>query len=132
MQIHYVNPLQHAEGMLMAYLPKEKLLLEADLVDTFEPLPARIRRSAQLFQRGAETEARCRATRSKSRSPNPVGGFRHCSTGTPEVTQRTGNIRSDGATGRRCEGPVRECEGPMASIRCTSGQSVLRDRASVG
>jgi glyoxylase-like metal-dependent hydrolase (beta-lactamase superfamily II) len=49
MQIHYVNPLQHAEGMLMAYLPKEKLLLEADLVDTFEPLPARISGDQRSF-----------------------------------------------------------------------------------
>jgi len=49
MQIHYVNPLQHAEGMLMAYLPKEKLLLEADLVDTFEPLPSRISEDQRSF-----------------------------------------------------------------------------------
>ena len=34
MQISYVQPLQHAEGMLMAYLPNEKLLIEADLFDT--------------------------------------------------------------------------------------------------
>ena len=27
MQIYYVQPLQHAEGMLMAYLPKEKLVI---------------------------------------------------------------------------------------------------------
>ena len=40
LNIYYVNPLQHAEGMLMAYLPKEKLLIEADLVDTDMPLPA--------------------------------------------------------------------------------------------
>ena len=43
------NPLQHAEGMLMAYLPKEKLLLQADLVDTFEPLPARISGDQRSF-----------------------------------------------------------------------------------
>jgi glyoxylase-like metal-dependent hydrolase (beta-lactamase superfamily II) len=40
MHITYVQPLQHAEGMLMAYLPAEKLLIEADLVDTNEPLAA--------------------------------------------------------------------------------------------
>ena len=34
MKIYYVQPLQHAEGMLMAYLPAEKLLIEADLFDT--------------------------------------------------------------------------------------------------
>ncbi len=32
--------LQHVEGMLMAYLPKEKILIEADLINTLEPLPA--------------------------------------------------------------------------------------------
>ena len=40
MNIYYVQPLQHVEGMLMAYLPKERLLIEADLVDTDRPLPA--------------------------------------------------------------------------------------------
>ncbi len=81
---------------------------------------AHLGRSAQLLQCSAETEARCRETRSDSRSPNPVGCFRHCSTDTPEVTPRTGNIRSDGATGRRCEGPMvldpmrvrSDCAGP--------------------
>lgn len=38
LNVHYVNPLQHVEGMLMAYLPREGLLLEADLVDTNRPL----------------------------------------------------------------------------------------------
>jgi len=36
MHISYVQPLAHAEGMLMAYLPKEKIVIEADLYD---PLP---------------------------------------------------------------------------------------------
>ena len=40
MHIYYVNPLQHAEGMLMAYLPKEKILIESDIVNTNNPLPA--------------------------------------------------------------------------------------------
>jgi glyoxylase-like metal-dependent hydrolase (beta-lactamase superfamily II) len=40
MNIYYVQPLAHAEGMLMAYLPAEKLVIEADLLDTHEPLPA--------------------------------------------------------------------------------------------
>jgi glyoxylase-like metal-dependent hydrolase (beta-lactamase superfamily II) len=34
MKISYVQPLQHVEGMLMAYLPNEKLVIEADLFDT--------------------------------------------------------------------------------------------------
>ena len=39
LQIFYVHPLQHAEGMLMAYLPNERLLIEADLFDTQTPGP---------------------------------------------------------------------------------------------
>jgi hypothetical protein len=34
MNITYVQPLDHAEGMLMAYLPNEKLAIEADLFDS--------------------------------------------------------------------------------------------------
>src|SRR5688572_23052701 len=37
LNIHYVNPLQHVEGMLIAYLPRERLLFEADLIDTDQP-----------------------------------------------------------------------------------------------
>ncbi len=33
MHISYVHPLPHAEGMLMAYLPNERILIEADLFD---------------------------------------------------------------------------------------------------
>jgi glyoxylase-like metal-dependent hydrolase (beta-lactamase superfamily II) len=40
LNIHYLNPLQHAEGMLIAYLPKERLLIEADVVNTDAPLPS--------------------------------------------------------------------------------------------
>ena len=40
LNVHYVNPLQHVEGMLIAYLPKEKLLFEADLLDTNQPRPS--------------------------------------------------------------------------------------------
>jgi hypothetical protein len=40
MNIYYVQPLEHVEGMLMAYLPKEKIVIEADLFDTHESPPA--------------------------------------------------------------------------------------------
>ena len=40
MRIYYVNPLQHVEGMLIAYLPAEKLLIQSDIVNTNNPLPA--------------------------------------------------------------------------------------------
>ena len=34
MHISYVQPLRHTEGMLMAYLPAERIIIEADLFDT--------------------------------------------------------------------------------------------------
>ena len=49
MQMYYVHPLQHAEGMLMAYLPKEKLVIEADLFDTHVPPPSAPTRAHTSF-----------------------------------------------------------------------------------
>lgn len=40
LHISYVQPLEHVEGMLVAYLPKEKILIEADLYDSVESLVA--------------------------------------------------------------------------------------------
>jgi hypothetical protein len=43
LHVSYVQPLAHGEGMLMAYLPTEKIAIEADLYDPLaagEPLPA--------------------------------------------------------------------------------------------
>jgi len=34
LNVYYVHPLEHVEGMLMAHLPAEGLLFEADLVNT--------------------------------------------------------------------------------------------------
>ena len=40
LNLSYVHPLDHVEGMLMAYLPGERMVIEADLFDTHEPQPA--------------------------------------------------------------------------------------------
>jgi glyoxylase-like metal-dependent hydrolase (beta-lactamase superfamily II) len=40
LNLYYVHPLQHSEGMAIAYLPDEGILIEADLFDTHEPPPA--------------------------------------------------------------------------------------------
>jgi hypothetical protein len=43
LHVSSVQPLAHGEGMLMAYLPTEKIVIEADLYDppaAGEPLPA--------------------------------------------------------------------------------------------
>jgi glyoxylase-like metal-dependent hydrolase (beta-lactamase superfamily II) len=39
MHVYYINPQQHAEGMLVAYLPRERILIENDIVNT-NNLPA--------------------------------------------------------------------------------------------
>jgi len=37
LHVYYVQPLQHVTGMLMAYLPAERMAFEADLFNTHEP-----------------------------------------------------------------------------------------------
>jgi glyoxylase-like metal-dependent hydrolase (beta-lactamase superfamily II) len=49
LNVHYVNPLTHVEGMLIAYLPKERLLFEADLFDTDRPRPVTPTRDQTSF-----------------------------------------------------------------------------------
>jgi glyoxylase-like metal-dependent hydrolase (beta-lactamase superfamily II) len=55
MHINYVHPLKHAEGMLMVYLPVEKLVVEADLFDTHEPPPAEPSDGARILHRMIKT-----------------------------------------------------------------------------
>ena len=40
LRVYYVQPLAHVAGMLMAYLPAERIAFEADLFDTHEAPPA--------------------------------------------------------------------------------------------
>jgi glyoxylase-like metal-dependent hydrolase (beta-lactamase superfamily II) len=40
LHMSYVHPLEHVEGMVMAYLPRARMVIEADLLDTHEGLPA--------------------------------------------------------------------------------------------
>lgn len=40
LRVYYVQPLQHVAGMLMAYLPVERIAFQADLFNTHEPPPA--------------------------------------------------------------------------------------------
>ena len=37
LRVYYVQPLRHVTGMLMAYLPTERIAFQADLFDTHEP-----------------------------------------------------------------------------------------------
>jgi len=59
LHVYYVQPLQHVEGMLMAYLPAEHIAFQADLFDTHEPpraaqLPAMRSLQRQVERMGLE------------------------------------------------------------------------------
>ena len=61
LRVYYVQPLAHVAGMLMAYLPAERIAFEADLFDTHEPPPAAPTPAhAQPGHPGAAHEARRR------------------------------------------------------------------------
>jgi glyoxylase-like metal-dependent hydrolase (beta-lactamase superfamily II) len=49
LRVYYVQPQRHAAGMLMAYLPEEKIAFEADLFDTHEEPPAEPTPAMQSF-----------------------------------------------------------------------------------
>ena len=47
MHISYVHPLPHAEGMLIAYLPNERIVIEADLYNNVPGEPAQLEATAE-------------------------------------------------------------------------------------
>jgi glyoxylase-like metal-dependent hydrolase (beta-lactamase superfamily II) len=52
MEVYNVQGLAHAQGMLIAYLPKEKIVVEADLFTPpapNAPLPATVAASSRTF-----------------------------------------------------------------------------------
>ncbi len=60
LRVYYVQPLQHVSGMLMAYLPAERIAFEADLFDTHEPHTGGAHAGdAQPLHPGAAHEAGC-------------------------------------------------------------------------
>jgi glyoxylase-like metal-dependent hydrolase (beta-lactamase superfamily II) len=61
LHVYYVQPLQHVAGMLMAYLPAERIAFQADLFDTHEPprpaqLPAMRSLLTQVERMGLRVE----------------------------------------------------------------------------
>ena len=73
LRVYYVQPLQHVAGMLMAYLPTERIAFEADLFDTHEAATAVADASdAQLLQPGAADEARRGDDRTRARQAGAV------------------------------------------------------------
>ena len=54
LRVLYVQPLNHVNGMLMAYLPAEGIAFEADLFDTHEPPKAAQLRSMRSLNTQVE------------------------------------------------------------------------------
>lgn len=59
MHISYVQPLTHVEGMLMAYLPKEKIVIEADLFDPFPGNTTPTAANRTFYSHITETRTEC-------------------------------------------------------------------------
>ena len=73
-EIHHVQGLAHAAGMLMAYLPNEKILVEADLFTAARTRRLAARESER--QRPDTVSERCSGWASTSRPSSPFTGFR--------------------------------------------------------
>ena len=61
LHVYYVQPLRHVTAMLMAYLPDERIVFQADLFDTHEPpkaaqLPAMRSLNTQVQRMGLDVE----------------------------------------------------------------------------
>ena len=76
LRVYYVQPLGHVTGMLMAWLPAERIAFQADLFDTHEPpkaaqLPAMrsLRTQAQRMNLDVETWPGARGTGALERVP---------------------------------------------------------------
>jgi glyoxylase-like metal-dependent hydrolase (beta-lactamase superfamily II) len=54
LRLFYVHPLEHAEGMLVAYLPRERILFEADLFNTHLPQPWRATEASRSLRNVVE------------------------------------------------------------------------------
>ena len=76
MHISYVQPLRHVEGMLMAYLPKEKIVIEADLYDQFPRGRHSNGSESHFLQSRAETGTGCGDYCAYPRSPSSLERFR--------------------------------------------------------
>ena len=77
LRVYYVQPLRHVEGMLMAYLPAERIAFQADLFDTHEPpKAAQLPAMRALGDPGRAHEARRRDARAGARAARAVGAVR--------------------------------------------------------
>ena len=77
LRIYYVQPLAHVAGMLMAYLPTERIAFEADLFNTHEPHtgpPTAV--DDELLEPGETHGSGRDDDRAGTRPSGPVVGFR--------------------------------------------------------
>ncbi len=74
LRVYYVQPLQHVVGMLMAYLPTERILFQADLYNTNEaPVAQSLPAMRSLMNQMQPDEARHRHDRTRSRQTGSDG-----------------------------------------------------------
>jgi glyoxylase-like metal-dependent hydrolase (beta-lactamase superfamily II) len=106
MHVYYVQPLNHATGMLMAYLPVEHIVFEADLFDTFEPPPAMPTRAMTSFMNQVHRQ------KLNVETVAPVHGKP-----VPWATF----VKAMGAAGNLCES--RGSGGSVAMVPCPPGRS---------
>ena len=120
-RIDYVQPLEHAEGMLMVTLPAERLLIQADLVNTHEGLPTEPTDGEGAARDGAVVGLRRRPDRAAARAAGdlarvPRSNGRRQARLRPAARPR----HPDRATGRRSPGqgdPRRPHTGPVRPSR---------------
>ena len=103
LRVYYVQPLGHVAGMLMAYLPAERIAFQADLFDTHEPpraaqLLAMRSLRTQVERMGLEVESwpRCTGNRCPGASswrPSSSSGSSAGARGWPAVRPRAGGSR---------------------------------------
>ena len=68
LRVYYVQPLRHVAGMLMAYLPNEQIVFQADLFDIHEPpRAAQLPAMPQSLQPGGAHEAEGGHARTRAR-----------------------------------------------------------------
>ena len=76
LRVYYVQPLQHVAGVLMAYLPSERIAFQADLFDTHEPPPAAPTPAMRsLFNQGQRMKLDVATLAPVHGNPVPGGAF---------------------------------------------------------
>ena len=128
LRVYYVQPLQHVEGMLMAYLPAERIAFQADLFDTHEPpQAAQLPAMRSLATQVAAHEARRRDARARARPAGALERVRASAAVAGRRVLESYRGDDDRAQQREHEGyAVARAEGGGARGRPREGRSARR------